>query len=88
MKESSKVHFLLQTGVGLAHVMKLHHPTRQVHAHPFVPVQPNNNTTQTHFNSPKRVHDSAVKNNFFIFYNYNFEVEGVREERQKKGERL
>jgi len=42
--------------VGLAHAVKLHHPAREVHAHPLVPDQQNKDPSQrrTPFRGKKR----------------------------------
>ena len=63
MKESPKMNFLLQTSMRFTDILKLNHPTRQIHTHPFVPAT--QNPTQSHFNSSKRVLDSTRKNKFW-----------------------
>lgn len=74
MKESPKMNFLLQTSMRFTHILKLNHPTRQIHTHPFVPAT--QNPTQTHFNSSKRVFDSTWK---IKFWRRNMKVKIVSE---------
>jgi len=46
VKEPSEVHVILYASLGLAHAVKLHHPARQVHAHPLIPDQHNKDPRQ------------------------------------------